>query len=65
MNIVDRFIMSREYGWKLEDGELAEVITVLNDVVPPTNVYIVMDSTGTYLINKSYLRVKVTRKEDE
>jgi hypothetical protein len=64
MKVVERFILSRDFGWKLEADELADAITTLADEAAPSNVYIVIDPSGQYLVNKDYIRVKVSKKED-
>lgn len=52
--------MSRDVGWQLDEKEFAEAIMAMADS-KHTEVYAVINSEGQYLINKTYLRVRVVK----
>ena len=65
MNIIERFIASRDYGWKLEQDEIADALVALNEN-RYSDIYIVMNGTGQYLVNKNYIKnLKVDKRGDQ
>lgn len=61
MNIVGRFVLSRDFGWKLNDEEFAEAVI---SIVEQDDAYVVIDRGGRYLVNKNYVKVTVKRGTD-
>jgi negative regulator of replication initiation len=59
LNIVERFVLSRDLGWTLDEREFAEAVLALAD--GRKNVYLVLNSDGQYLINRDYIRVRVVK----